>query len=169
MAETVTVSVAQGGLRGRKVTTVLATTYYSFRGIPYAKPPLGSFRFRVSEYKKGYVVQNHVVKTKQIRNTVCVSRPLLHHRFGSEFPGMKSGPLLGILLIVHLDLVLACKRVGPFVPVSNSDINIPDTNCQAIVKLDTYITPVENFNSIKIMFLKLCVKLYLMTGYERIV
>jgi hypothetical protein len=47
MPETVTVQVAQGGLRGRKLATKTGATYYSFRGIPYAKPPVGELRFKV--------------------------------------------------------------------------------------------------------------------------
>jgi carboxylesterase type B len=41
------VSVAQGGLRGKTVTTAAGITYYSFQGIPYAKPPVGALRFQV--------------------------------------------------------------------------------------------------------------------------
>lgn len=47
MAETVSVQVSQGGLRGRKVATETGKTYYSFQGIPYAKPPVGALRFKV--------------------------------------------------------------------------------------------------------------------------
>lgn len=47
MAESVTVTVAQGGLRGKKVTTRTGITYYSFQGIPYCKPPVGPLRFKV--------------------------------------------------------------------------------------------------------------------------
>lgn len=43
-----TVFVAQGGLKGRIVTTTAGITYYSFQGIPYAKPPVGPLRFQVS-------------------------------------------------------------------------------------------------------------------------
>jgi len=39
--------VAQGGLKGRTVTTAAGITYYSFQGIPYAKPPVGPLRFQV--------------------------------------------------------------------------------------------------------------------------
>jgi carboxylesterase type B len=48
MSEIVTVSVAQGKLRGREATTKSGGTYYSFQGIPYAKPPVGPLRFKVS-------------------------------------------------------------------------------------------------------------------------
>ncbi|PSN30849.1 hypothetical protein C0J52_16130 [Blattella germanica] len=44
--ETVTVQIEQGELRGQVATTVNGLRYYSFLGIPYAKPPLGSLRFR---------------------------------------------------------------------------------------------------------------------------
>jgi carboxylesterase type B len=48
MSDIVTVSVAQGKLRGREATTKSGGTYYSFQGIPYAKPPVGALRFKVS-------------------------------------------------------------------------------------------------------------------------
>ena len=48
MGETVIVRVAQGSLRGQKVKTEGGATYYSFHAIPYAKPPVGTLRFKVS-------------------------------------------------------------------------------------------------------------------------
>lgn len=41
--------VTEGGLvRGKKMTTIFdAVPYYSFRGIPYAQPPLKELRFKV--------------------------------------------------------------------------------------------------------------------------
>jgi carboxylesterase type B len=44
-----TVFVAQGGLKGRTVTTTAGTTYCSFQGIPYAKPPVGPLRFQAPQ------------------------------------------------------------------------------------------------------------------------
>jgi len=52
MEETVNVCVTEGELRGRKAVTVSGTTFCSFKGIPYAKPPLGSLRFSVSTHRK---------------------------------------------------------------------------------------------------------------------
>ena len=49
------VNVAQGQLRGEHLTTVTGkSTYYSFKGIPYAKPPVGSLRFKVNKYQFYY-------------------------------------------------------------------------------------------------------------------
>lgn len=42
------ISINQGQLRGKIVNVGDGRTYYSFQGIPYAKPPLGEFRFKVS-------------------------------------------------------------------------------------------------------------------------
>jgi len=47
MPDAVTVTVAQGELRGKKVTAKTGTTYFSFQGIPYCQPPVGPLRFKV--------------------------------------------------------------------------------------------------------------------------
>jgi len=47
MQDTVTVTVGQGELRGKKVTAKTGTTYFSFQGIPYCQPPVGPLRFKV--------------------------------------------------------------------------------------------------------------------------
>ncbi len=36
-----------GPVRGLKRTSVVGEQYYSFRGIPYAKAPIGDLRFKV--------------------------------------------------------------------------------------------------------------------------
>lgn len=43
----VIVDVKQGTLKGRTGIDYAGKTYYSFQGIPYAKPPVGKLRFKV--------------------------------------------------------------------------------------------------------------------------
>ena len=57
MEETVNVCVTEGELRGTKAVNVSGTTFCSFKGIPYAKPPLGSLRFSVSTQRKTAVIK----------------------------------------------------------------------------------------------------------------
>lgn len=45
----VKVRISDGILEGEKVNNQYGGTYYSFKGIPYAKPPLGDLRFQVNE------------------------------------------------------------------------------------------------------------------------
>ncbi|GLG95960.1 Esterase FE4 precursor, putative [Gryllus bimaculatus] len=47
--EFVNVRVSHGALRGRKVTAKAGNSYFSFQGIPYAKPPVGPLRFQVAQ------------------------------------------------------------------------------------------------------------------------
>lgn len=41
------VVVQQGKLKGKTGTDYSGNTFYSFQGIPYAKPPTGNLRFKV--------------------------------------------------------------------------------------------------------------------------
>ncbi|XP_043501481.1 esterase E4-like [Polistes fuscatus] len=45
----VIVNVSQGKLKGSLCESVLGTSYFSFKGIPYAAPPLGPLRFKDPE------------------------------------------------------------------------------------------------------------------------
>lgn len=44
----VQVRVSEGFLEGELVHNEYGGTYYSFKGIPYAEPPLGDLRFKVA-------------------------------------------------------------------------------------------------------------------------
>jgi hypothetical protein len=71
MEETWNVCVTEGELRGKEAVTVLGTTFCSFKGVPYAKPPLGPLRFSVSTQRKTAVTKCTPVTS--------ISRPLLPH------------------------------------------------------------------------------------------
>nr|CAD7414171.1 unnamed protein product [Timema poppensis] len=47
--ETVKVITSKGELQGKKVSSKVGGVFYSFQGIPYAKPPVGPLRFKPPE------------------------------------------------------------------------------------------------------------------------
>lgn len=52
VAETyVFADTTQGRIRGTKQVSRIGKSFYQFRGIPYAEPPLGDLRFEVSKKK----------------------------------------------------------------------------------------------------------------------
>ncbi|XP_063987723.1 esterase FE4-like [Diachasmimorpha longicaudata] len=54
-ADEVEVSISQGALRGVKTKTIRnGVEYYSFKGIPYAKPMTGANKFKISELAGGW-------------------------------------------------------------------------------------------------------------------
>jgi Carboxylesterase family len=48
------VDVENGPVMGLKAESVLGQEFYSFRGIPYMKPPLGKLRFREAQTPKDW-------------------------------------------------------------------------------------------------------------------
>lgn len=48
-SEFCSVNVENGPVKGLKTKNIFASEYYSFRGVPYMKPPLGKLRFREAE------------------------------------------------------------------------------------------------------------------------
>lgn len=60
------VRIDNGLVRGQLNATVDAEIpYYAFRGIPYAKPPIGDFRFRVRPKKQNF--EKRETEKKRIR------------------------------------------------------------------------------------------------------
>lgn len=50
------VQTKSGSVRGIRQTTFLKKVdFYSFRGIPYAKPPTGELRFKVCIFTMAYI------------------------------------------------------------------------------------------------------------------
>ncbi|KAK7870481.1 hypothetical protein R5R35_000753 [Gryllus longicercus] len=49
MSGYMTVSLRQGALRGRRLKTPAGNVFFSFQGLPYAKPPLGELRYKAPE------------------------------------------------------------------------------------------------------------------------
>lgn len=54
-----TVVVQQGVLSGKIGENIHGDKFYSFQGIPYAKPPLGKLRFKVIFYFSFYNIIIH--------------------------------------------------------------------------------------------------------------
>lgn len=46
------VNVNEGCLLGTVKNNINGEPFYSFQGVPYAKPPLGNLRFKVSKQSK---------------------------------------------------------------------------------------------------------------------
>lgn len=60
------VLIHSGQIQGKKVTSSLGTSYLSFTGIPYMKPPIGSLRFRDAQPIESW--QNVLDCTKAIES-----------------------------------------------------------------------------------------------------
>lgn len=52
MSSKVLVTIKQGTLRGNEETTHNNFKFFTFMGIPYAKPPVGKLKFKVSANNK---------------------------------------------------------------------------------------------------------------------
>lgn len=60
-----TVIIEQGELRGKICKDYNGRTFYSFQGIPYAKPPVGDLRFKVSKTMLNYIIFKVVTLRKK--------------------------------------------------------------------------------------------------------
>ncbi|PSN48039.1 hypothetical protein C0J52_09101 [Blattella germanica] len=80
MSEIVSVSVVQGKLRGREATTKSGVTYYSFQGIPYAKPPVGALRFKAPQPADSW----EGMRDALVEGPVCAQFDLLKKEYKGE-------------------------------------------------------------------------------------
>ncbi|XP_063239642.1 juvenile hormone esterase [Bacillus rossius redtenbacheri] len=99
------VTVAQGTLRGLQVTSrASGKTYYRFQGIPYAKPPVGSLRFKAPEepaswsgvrdaINEGGVCPQDGVKSQED----C----LFLNVYSPQLPGTRSSSLRPVMVWIH--------------------------------------------------------------------
>nr|CAD7452710.1 unnamed protein product [Timema tahoe] len=79
--ETVVVQTDRGSLRGSSKISAVGNKYYSFQGIPYAKPPLGNLRFKSPREPDPWEGVRDVIKEK----LSCVQATLiLGNIIGSE-------------------------------------------------------------------------------------
>lgn len=81
MPSFVTVSIRQGALRGRRRMTPGGKIFLSFEGIPYARPPLGSLRFKAPQPPEPWSGIRDATK----EGSVCVHfDPLTRRLVGDE-------------------------------------------------------------------------------------
>lgn len=55
-AEEVVIEIPLGRLKGLKEQNFRGDVFFSFLGIPYAKPPVGDLRFKVSTSFSFYII-----------------------------------------------------------------------------------------------------------------
>lgn len=74
------VETRAGKVRGSTVQSILGKVYYAFKGIPYARPPVGELRFQVSLQisfmnvflKSNTTIQSYVIYIGSILSSIIV-------------------------------------------------------------------------------------------------
>ncbi|CAG2055708.1 unnamed protein product [Timema podura] len=66
MMESVKVRISEGELQGKKVPSKARGVFYSFLGIPYAKPPVGPLRFKPPESPEPWAGVRYASKEKVV-------------------------------------------------------------------------------------------------------
>ncbi|KAL1492311.1 hypothetical protein ABEB36_012784 [Hypothenemus hampei] len=147
------VSVQQGIVRGRLITTSTNKTFRAFQGIPYAEPPLGSLRFQAPIPPKSwentlnatedpnvcYAIDSDSPKESEDCLYLNIYTPILDNDNGTKVPvllwiyggGFSHGTSLysnfGPDFLIEKDIVIVTinYRLGPFGFLSTADTIIP--------------------------------------------
>nr|CAD7431044.1 unnamed protein product [Timema monikensis] len=103
-AQYVSVNIQQGTLRGNTTSTVSGTTYYTFRGIPYAKPPVGELRFMSpqnadpwTEPIDAFEFGSYCRQEKSVGSEDC----LFINVFTPKLPSKEDDSLLPVMVWIH--------------------------------------------------------------------
>ncbi|XP_049950223.1 esterase E4-like isoform X2 [Schistocerca serialis cubense] len=108
-AKAVLAAVRQGSLRGKLVTSPTGTAFCSFLGIPYAKPPVGSLRFKppqpaeawtgIRDATSKYPVAPQIndITNKYVGNEDC----LFLNVYTPELPSGASDALKPVMVWIH--------------------------------------------------------------------
>lgn len=60
-----------GHLRGLKQTSIEGFDFYAFKGIPYAKPPVGELRFKVRKIQTFFTLQENLIHQYKLVTKSC--------------------------------------------------------------------------------------------------
>ncbi|KPJ19673.1 Esterase FE4 [Papilio machaon] len=106
MSEAPIVRVAQGALQGRIANAPSGKAYYSFQGIPYAKPPLGSLRFKAPQPPEPW--EDVRDATAEGNVSAQLDRMAGHQYLGDEnclflnvYTPRLEGPPLPVMVFIH--------------------------------------------------------------------
>ncbi|XP_049851859.1 esterase FE4-like [Schistocerca gregaria] len=110
----VTVDTPLGPIRGRQLNTTTGNPVYTFKGIPYAEPPVGSLRFKPpvpvsswTEEKDALQTPNRCIQMDGLGNIKGDEDCLYLNVFSPELPSDTSVPR-PVLVLIHV----GCFRTG---------------------------------------------------------
>ncbi|KAI4468814.1 carboxylesterase [Holotrichia oblita] len=103
------VEIQQGKLRGRVDSDYRGVTFYSFQGIPYAKPPLGKLRFKAPQPPEAWSGIRDATKEgsecysmHMLLNTIVGSEDCLFlNVYTPELPSHENHPLKPVMVWIH--------------------------------------------------------------------
>ncbi|XP_032525696.2 carboxylic ester hydrolase-like isoform X2 [Danaus plexippus] len=100
------VRVAQGQLQGRLASSPTGRAFYSFQGIPYAKPPIGSLRFKAPQPPESW----EGIRDATSEGNVCAQMDLYSQNqytgdenclFLNVYTPSIDGELLPVMIYIH--------------------------------------------------------------------